>query len=148
MFSESVKGTDNTLALAGSNTVLKFPSLDTLIAPNRLNTATRPTPQETLNVAFELQDPARISSKDRTNFVGACASCHVAEGAVGLAKLEHGVSSTLLPKELVGLDTSYVRENTALNNLHAFGYLGRSVSIMQRTANESALVATAMQKTL
>jgi cytochrome c553 len=99
MFAESVRGTENNVALSGSSATLQFESLDTLVAPHRLNAPNGRTPKEALDVALELQDPARVSSKDRTSQVRACASCHVAEGAVGLAKLEHGLSSPQVRRE-------------------------------------------------
>ena len=40
----------------------------------------------------------------------------------------------------------YKSERASVTNLHAFGYLHRKVSIMQRTANESAVVADAMEQ--
>ena len=37
-------------------------------------------------------------------------------------------------------------ERASATNLHAFGYLHRKISIMQRTANESVVVADAMEQ--
>jgi hypothetical protein len=40
----------------------------------------------------------------------------------------------------------YERDLAAITNLHIFAYNGRSVSVSQRVANESAVVAAAMQE--
>ena len=40
----------------------------------------------------------------------------------------------------------YRSDRSSVTNFHAFGYLHRRISIMQRTANESAVVADAMEQ--
>jgi acetyl esterase/lipase len=42
--------------------------------------------------------------------------------------------------------TSYVLDRSSVTNLHAFGYLHRKISIMQRTANESTVVRDFMDQ--
>lgn len=101
-----------------------------------------PTPE--LEVAFgkaiEVQHPGLHSSEDTD-----CGSCHVAEGARRAGEA-YGFTPTGEFTSARSLD--YVRESIAVTNFHAFGYLGTAVSVMQRTANESALVADRMQAEL
>jgi hypothetical protein len=91
--------------------------------------------------AIDAAHPLRHDSENTD-----CVSCHVAEGA-------HRVG-----REVYGLDDAdaftserslaYRRDARAMTNFHAFGYLGTSVSVMQRTANESAVVADAMERAI
>jgi hypothetical protein len=65
-----------------------------------------------------------------------CVTCHLAEGARNIGINEFGFSAAVTAPTARSID--YRRETRAITNMHAFGYLGRSVSIMQRTAIEAA----------
>lgn len=73
-----------------------------------------------------------------------CATCHFAEGARIIGESVYGLASAQTFTHPRGLD--YKSERTSVTNLHAFGYLHRQISVMQRTANESVIVAEAMQQ--
>ena len=73
-----------------------------------------------------------------------CVNCHLAEGARLVGESLYGFKATKAfthPRSL-----AYVSERKSVTNLHAFGYLHRKISIMQRTANESVVVAAEMEK--
>jgi|GEM_PF-844414 len=72
-----------------------------------------------------------------------CGNCHVAEGARLVGKTEYAFPETGAFTHTRSL--AYRRDLRAVTNLHAFSYLRRHVSIMQRTANESVLVAEWME---
>lgn len=86
--------------------------------------------------ALRVENPTKHTAETTT-----CINCHLAQGATALG-------------DLMGLDRSSafthsrslarVDQRTSVTNLHAFGYLGRQVSVMQRTANESVRVAESM----
>jgi hypothetical protein len=75
-----------------------------------------------------------------------CANCHLAESAVGIGTGLFGFASATTFADARSL--AYVSEAPTATNLHAFGYIGRNVSVMQRTANESVLVATRTETNL
>lgn len=110
-----------------------------LVSPGR----PAPGPQSsTLQPAYEaalrVQNPTLHTAESID-----CANCHLAEGAARLGETEYGrLSPTKFghPRSL-----AYVTAATSVTNLHAFGYLHRKVAIMQRTANESAVVAAALE---
>ncbi len=91
--------------------------------------------------AIELQDPTKENSESID-----CVSCHLAEGARYVGTTEYG----LAPDGEFRSDRSlaYRRDLLAITNLHIFAYNGRAVSVSQRVANESAVVADAMQQLL
>jgi hypothetical protein len=94
--------------------------------------------QGAFNAALRVQNPL-IHSAITTD----CANCHLAEGAVRIGEAQYGFGpgpAFTHPRSLARVD-----QRTSVTNLHAFGYLGRQVSIMQRTANESVLVAAALE---
>jgi hypothetical protein len=91
--------------------------------------------------AIATLDPTRHNSEDTD-----CVSCHVAEGARSIGVREYGFVDAGAFANARSL--TYVRAGSAITNFHAFGYLGTSISVMQRTANESALVADRMQAAL
>ncbi|MBP9113390.1 MAG: hypothetical protein KBF88_11325 [Polyangiaceae bacterium] len=149
-FLESVKGSATDAPLRGSHATMSSEGLVSSLAPlagqarQKSGDVVSKITTDAFELAVGLQDPEIIGSANRHSGLGACASCHLAEGVVSMARLEYG----LLPKVSANLSSynrTYVRQNEALNNLHAFGYLGRHVSVMQRTANESALVAAKME---
>lgn len=73
-----------------------------------------------------------------------CINCHLAEGARRMGESVYRFSPG---RELFASARRLDRkdERTSVTNLHAFGYLHRQVSITQRTANESAVAATALE---
>ena len=81
----------------------------------------------------EIHDPSSSS----------CTNCHLAEGAHRLGEKLFGfVAKPQRDAVNQGQTPARRDERTSVTNLHSFGYLGREVSISQRTANESALVAS------
>ena len=102
----------------------------------------QPTPE--LEVAFgkaiEVQHPDLHSSEDTD-----CGSCHIAEGA---RRAGEAYGFTPMGEFTSARSLAYVRDSLPLTNFHAFGYLGTAVSIMQRTANERAVVSDRMQEDL
>jgi hypothetical protein len=94
--------------------------------------------QPTFDAALRVQNPT-IHNAETTN----CGNCHVAESARRIGESIYGLDTANAfthPRSL-----AYVNENPTATNLHAFGYLHRKVSVMQRTANESVLIASAME---
>lgn len=91
--------------------------------------------------AIELQDPTKETSESAD-----CVSCHLAEGARHIGATEYGLSPDGAFQSKRSL--AYRRELTAVTNLHMFAYNGRSVSVTQRVANESAAIADTMQRLL
>jgi hypothetical protein len=73
-----------------------------------------------------------------------CVNCHLAEGARRVGAATYGLD----PKssKWFGNDPPHVDERSSVTNLHAFGYLGREVSIMRRTAIEANETATRLSK--
>lgn len=108
-----------------------------------VSSARREAPAATLQKAFEaalrVEDPS-VHTAASTD----CANCHLAEGAHRIGKELFGMNEPagFLP------GVSRRDERTSVTNLHAFGYLDRSVSITLRTAAESADVARGMERTL
>jgi hypothetical protein len=95
-----------------------------------------------LSTAFEaavrVENPTAHTTETTT-----CANCHLAEGARRIGEGLYAFQSTNLYRSpRTGLPVPAPRdERTSVTNLHAFGYLGRQVSVSQRTANESEHVA-------
>lgn len=89
--------------------------------------------QPAFEAALRIQNPS-LHDAETTD----CGNCHLAEGASLLAKSEYGLTGGA-PFTAAG-GTDYLHERVSVTNLHAFGYLHRRVSIMQRTANESTVV--------
>jgi hypothetical protein len=83
--------------------------------------------------ALRVQNP-KLHDAETTD----CANCHLAEGAFRHGKADYGFDTADAFTAAGG--TAYLDERVSATNLHAFGYLGRKVSIMQRTANESTVV--------
>jgi hypothetical protein len=105
----------------------------------------RPAPEPQLlalapsyQAAIRVQDPT-VHTSETTS----CGNCHLAEGARRMGEASYGYT----PKGgfTSPRSTDYEREIGSVTNLHAFGYLDRRVSIMQRTANESVVVANTME---
>ncbi|MBK8212931.1 MAG: hypothetical protein IPK71_04210 [Myxococcales bacterium] len=108
-----------------------------------VSSARREAPAATLQKAFDsalrVEDPS-VHTAASTD----CANCHLAEGAHRIGKELFGMNEPagFLP------GVSRRDERTSVTNLHAFGYLDRSVSITLRTAAESVDVARGMERTL
>lgn len=115
--------------------------MDALLSKARLSAPPdEATRQLAYDTATDLTHPGRVSFPSSD-----CAACHLAEGArrVGRSLGLQNAEEFSIPR-----GTRHQDERESVTNLHAFGYLGRRVSIMQRTANESASVADAMQEIL
>lgn len=120
---------------------LAIRKMDALLSKSRLSA---PPDAATRQLAFDTATD--LAHPGRTGFPSSdCAACHLAEGArrVGLSLGLRSAGEFSIPR-----GTAHRDERESVTNLHAFGYLGRQVSIMQRTANESASVADAMQEKL
>jgi hypothetical protein len=91
--------------------------------------------------AIELQDPTRQTSESVD-----CVSCHLAEGGRRIGTTEYGLTPTGAFDSERSL--AYQRDIGAVTDLHMFAYDGRYVSVTQRVANESAVVADAMEARL
>lgn len=110
---------------------LTVPGMHPLLESNRWMTAVADQ-QVAFDAAGTLEDAA-LHHAENTD----CASCHLAQGARDNGITELGFSDTLGAP-------AFERESHAITNLHAFGYLNDKVSVMQRTAVETAAVLDAM----
>jgi hypothetical protein len=88
--------------------------------------------------AIELQDPTKENSESID-----CVSCHLAEGGRHVGVSQYGLTATGAFQSDRSL--AYERDLAAITDLHMFAYDGRYVSVTQRVANESAVIAEAMQ---
>lgn len=86
--------------------------------------------------ALRVENPLRHTAETTT-----CVNCHLAQGATALGDLIMLDRSSAFTH---ARSLARVDQRTSVTNLHAFGYLGRQISVMQRTANESVRVADAM----
>lgn len=93
-----------------------------------------PALAEAFAAAGRLQTP-QMHDPSRTD----CASCHAAEGARRVGAKVYRFERE--PHRSPDLDVGHVDERVGATNFHAFGYLGRDVCIMQRTATEAARTA-------
>lgn len=137
-----VTGT-STVTMPGSISATEPSLTSALIAINR---GDRPAlVDDTMRAGFAsaiaLQDP-RLHNSESDD----CLSCHAAEGAHWIGVHAYGLVPTGEFSSARSL--AYRRENAALTNLHAFGYLDRDVSVMRRTANESAVAADRLEAML
>ena len=143
--SQLLAGSNTTGPLAESSAQLlsslsQSDSVAALVAPGR------PQPggagvaalQVSLDAALNVQNP-KLHTAETTD----CANCHLAEGARMLGEDVYGLSTAKQFTHARSLARKDQR--TSVTNLHAFGYLHRQVSIMQRTANESVIVADRME---
>ena len=88
--------------------------------------------------AVHLQDPTKETSESID-----CVSCHLPEGARRVGTTEYDLMATDPFTHDRSLE--YRRDLAVVTNLHMFAYDGRFVSVTQRVANESAVVAETMQ---
>jgi hypothetical protein len=124
----------------GPEAVPSVPALLALVNGGRPAMATQPI-HDAFTASLQVQDPRLHNSEDTD-----CVSCHLAEGAHRIGVTQYGLTDVDAFSSARSLE--HVRTNPALTNFHAFGYLGTDVSIMQRTANESAIVADKMAAAL
>jgi hypothetical protein len=89
--------------------------------------------------AIELQNPTKENSESID-----CVSCHLAEGGRHVGVSQYGLTADGAFQSDRSL--GYERDLAAITNLRIFAYNGRYVSVSQRVANESAVVAAAMQE--
>lgn len=113
--------------------------VDALVASGRSTVSpVSPAVAAAMTAALRVQNPTVHSAETMD-----CANCHLAEGARRIGEGVFGLSAASAFQHARSL--AYVDERTSVTNLHAFGYLHRQVSIMQRTANESVLAADRME---
>lgn len=158
LFASTIATTDSTTqSLSGSSTAGPLAGSTaeffTAAAPTdsmaALLDGSRPAPgsatvaslQPALAAALRFENPTMRSVETSD-----CISCHVAEGAHRLAEDVYGMSMAGAFTHARSL--ARVDERKSVTNVHAFGYLHRQVAIMQRTANESVLVAERMMSML
>ncbi len=125
---------------ADAQTTPTLPELGLIAARSRPATVT-PQLEMGFAEAIAAQHPLLHDSENTD-----CGSCHVAEGARRVGLEIYGLHETGAFTSARSL--TYVRDNAAVTNVHAFSYLGTSISVMQRTANESALAADRLQAML
>jgi hypothetical protein len=117
------------------------------VAP--LVSGSRPLPASaeaaSLQIAFDaalrVQNPT-LHDVETTD----CVTCHLAEGARRVGEDVYALSTAKAFTHSRSL--ARVDRRTSVTNLHAFGYLAREVAVMQRTANESVIVADRMSALL
>lgn len=97
--------------------------------------------EPTLESAVRIQNPSLHNAETTP-----CANCHLAEGARNIGESTYGFKSANPANGFTSSrSVAHKDERTSVTNLHAFGYLGRKVAIMTRTANESLVIADAME---
>jgi hypothetical protein len=118
-------------------------ALDTLLRETDMRFADPRTLDRALTSALRIEHPERSSPKTID-----CASCHVASRARRNAERFHRVDSSGHPDffSAPGFDLTRVDEvKDEPRALRAFGYFGRESAFSQRTINESAAVAKALE---
>lgn len=117
--------------------------LDTLLSERAMRLADRRTLEKALTSALRIEHPERSSPKTVD-----CASCHVASRARRNAETFHQLDSTG-HADLYAAPGFDLARRDAVNDepraLRAFGYFGRDSAFSQRTINESAAVAQALE---
>lgn len=117
--------------------------LDTLLRESDMRLADPRTLDKALTSALRIEHPERSSPKTID-----CASCHVATRARANAERFHHIDPTGHPDLFTapGFDLSRVDAvKDEPRALRAFGYFGRDSAFSQRTINESAAVAKALE---
>jgi hypothetical protein len=113
-----------------------------LLVSSERKTATDAARRLAYDNAIKIQNPMTFHAETID-----CGNCHMAESARKIGESEFGFSPAAgaftHPRSLARVD-----ERKGTNNLHAFGYFGREISIMQRTANESVLAAEEVERAL
>jgi hypothetical protein len=95
--------------------------------------------KKAFDASLRVQNPT-VHTAESTD----CGNCHLAEGARLRGKALYNFPETSAFTHARNL--GYKTGRTSVTNLHAFGWLHRSISIMQRTANESVVVAEWMEQ--
>ncbi|MDX2012249.1 MAG: hypothetical protein SFW67_18785 [Myxococcaceae bacterium] len=119
-------------------------ALDLLLSEREMRLLDRRSLDKALTSALRIEHPERSSPKTVD-----CASCHVASRARRNAEAFHRVDTTghVDRFEADGFDLSRVDEaKDDPRALRAFGYFGRASAFSQRTINESAQVAMALER--
>ncbi|MBL8922636.1 MAG: hypothetical protein JNJ54_27550 [Myxococcaceae bacterium] len=118
-------------------------ALDTLLRESEMRFADRRTLDRALTSALRIEHPDRSSPKTVD-----CASCHVASRARRNAERFHQVDSSGHPDFFAAPGFDLTRLDAVKDEpraLRAFGYFGRDSAFSQRTINESAVVAKALE---
>jgi hypothetical protein len=140
---ESVTGAPPSSPAINQTTAYVFPkpTTENLEALLGSTGSTVPTgAQAAFEAAYRAQNPQMHNAENMD-----CATCHLAEGA---QQKGHALGLTATNGFTHARSLARVDQRTSITNLHAFGYLGRDVAIMQRTANESVIVATHIEQAL
>lgn len=144
--SQLVAGSGTSMPLADSSAFVLSAAAASPDSVAKLVAGSRPAPgtpqaatlQPTFEAALRVQNP-KLHSAETTD----CANCHLAEGAKLIGETVYALTSASAFTHARSL--AYAHESSTVSNLHAFGYLHRKASVMQRTANESVLVAEWME---
>lgn len=116
--------------------------LDTLLSERSMRLADRRTLDKALTSALRIEHPARSSPKTVD-----CASCHVASRARANAERFHGLDSSEHADAFTSSSFELQRVDAVKDEpraLRAFGYFQNQSAFSQRTINESAVVAEAL----
>lgn len=117
--------------------------LDTLLSEREMRLADPRTLDAALTSALRIEHPMRSSPKTID-----CASCHVASRARRNAEAFHRRDAAGHPDRFEALGFDLTRDDAAKDDpraLRAFGYFGDKSAFSQRTINESAVVAQALE---
>lgn len=118
-------------------------TLDTLLSESSMRLLDPRTLNKALTSALRIEHPERSSPKTID-----CASCHVASRARRNAETFHRVDSSGHADLFTAPGFDLSRIDAVKDDpkaLRAFGYLGRDSAMSQRTINESAAVAQALE---
>jgi len=118
-------------------------TLDTLLSESAMRLADRRTLDKALTSALRVEHPERSSPKTVD-----CASCHVASRARRNAETFHQLDQTGHADLYTAPSFDLTRVDAVKDDpraLRAFGYLGKDSAFSQRTINESAQVAQALE---
>jgi len=118
-------------------------TLDTLLSEASMRLLDRRTLDKALTSALRIEHPERSSPKTID-----CASCHVASRARRNAETFHHVDSSGHADAFTAQGFDLSRIDAVKDDpkaLRAFGYVGRESAFSQRTINESAEVAKALE---
>lgn len=117
--------------------------LDTLLSERALRLADARTVSSAITSALRLEHPGRSSPRSVD-----CASCHVASRARSHAEQSLQLDTSAHPDVFAAEGFELRRADEAGDDpkaLRAFGYLGAKSAFSQRTINESAVVARALE---
>ncbi len=110
-----------------------------LVAPDR----PAPGSPEAASLSTVFESSLRVEQpKVHNSRTTDCVNCHLAEGARRTGTAFYGLDPNA--SKSFGVDVDRRDDRTSVSNLHAFGYLGREVSVMRRTALEATETAARM----